>query len=120
MTLANAEYLASIAKHYAVEAANIRGRTGAIAVVGQQFFGGWNSYQTHPLQAKFGKNKFAIHLHAEIAAMIRSKWKATALVVVRVMADGSYGLSKPCSGCMRGLENVPEIWYSSPKGLIKL
>lgn len=120
MTLANAEYLASIAKQYAVEAANIRGRTGALAVVGKQFFGGWNSYQTHPLMTTYGKNEFAIHLHAEVAAMIKAKWKAQALIVVRVMADGSLGLARPCDGCRRALVNVPEIWFSTEGGLCKL
>jgi len=95
----------------------VRGaRVGACAVRGQATFTGWNSWTTHPKQAHFARNPFSIYLHAEVAAMVRAKWEVDTLVVVRILADGSWGLAKPCKGCQRALTNVHNVWYSTGTG----
>lgn len=98
-------------------ATKIRGaKVGAVAIRGQQLYHGWNSYTTHPLQYKYSRNPHCIYLHAEIAAMVRAKWQADTVVVVRVLADGSWGLAKPCEGCQRALVSIDSVWYSTGKG----
>lgn len=79
---------------------------------------GVNSYKTHPMMAKYGKNSEAIFLHAEVNAISNAlkllepaQLTKCDLYVVRVRRDGSYGCSKPCVGCCRaisefGLRNV--------------
>ena len=105
------------AAQYAQFATKIKGaRIGAIAVRGQNVFPAWNSRTTHPKQAHFARNPFCIHLHAEIAAMVRAKWDADALYVVRIGAAGEFRNAKPCEGCMRALTNVRKICYSTGIG----
>ena len=79
---------------------------------------GVNSYKTHPMMAKYGKNSEAIFLHAEVNAISNAlkllepaQLAKCDLYVVRVRRDGSYGCARPCCGCARaigefGLRNV--------------
>lgn len=80
---------------------------------------GWNSYRTHPLQAKFGINEESIHQHSEINAIIKAaRWLAKkdgsrydsitdlsdfSISVARVLKDGSPAMARPCAGCMKAL-----------------
>jgi len=85
---------------------------------------GHNSYKTHPFQARFGKHRDCIYLHAEIDA-IKNALKYTDIVLLRKAElyvarmkweDGGRarkisGLARPCEGCQRaictfGIENV--------------
>lgn len=86
---------------------------GRIEIIGN------NSYKTHTLQAKFGINSKAIHLHSEIDAIIKAaRWLAKrdgsrydsitdlsdfSISVARVLKDGTPAMARPCSGCMRAL-----------------
>lgn len=75
-----------------------------------------NLYKTHPIQAKWAHKTgrgFAIHLHAEIAALIRAREDADTLVVARVMKDGRLGTSKPCVTCRAYIEEsgIKHIHY---------
>lgn len=117
MTYEKAFTLATRAATYAQQSEPIRNyRHSAIAICGRERYWGCNSYHTHPLQARFGKNEFSIYLHAEIAAMVRAKWEADALIVIRLGANGEWRNSKPCTGCTKALKNVNEIWYSNSTG----
>lgn len=80
---------------------------------------GWNSYKTHPLQARFASNSESIHCHAEITAIKNtiqflsrrrglsyrdvtdlSEWS---MAVARVLKNGDSALAQPCVGCQRAL-----------------
>lgn len=64
---------------------------------------GHNSYvKTHPLQAKFGKESGrpnAIYIHAELAALLKSREKVHRLVVLRYDKKGKPAMAKPCPAC---------------------
>lgn len=84
-------------------------RLAAILVTkdGEEFYG-FNSRKTHPLAAKFGKNKAAICLHAEVDAIRRclqsgKEVQDSSLFVGRVLRDGSTAIAKPCEGCQRAI-----------------
>jgi deoxycytidylate deaminase len=79
---------------------------------------GVNSYKTHPIMMKFGKNDEALHLHAEVDALTRASRVLTSkqlsksdLYVVRVKRPDKSskkwitGLAKPCPGCVRAIEH---------------
>ena len=73
---------------------------------------GYNKDKTHPLQGRFCKHPEALFLHAEIDAIqlfLRSNPKkelvGSDMYVCRTLDDGSLRNAKPCSGCLRALEN---------------
>jgi tRNA(Arg) A34 adenosine deaminase TadA len=82
---------------------------------------GVNQLKTHPLQARFGINRDAIYLHAEIDA-IRNALKRislddlsrTTLYVARIR-DGKPKLSKPCAGCTRAILhfNIHDVYWTT-------
>lgn len=91
--------------------------------------------KTHPLQAKFGKNKDAIFPHAEINC-IKNALKLLSLeelskcsmYITRMKYTDSYktdmitALAKPCTGCERCIKtfNIRNVFYSTEKGWEKL
>lgn len=82
---------------------------------------GLNSKKTHPLQAKYGNNRFSIHLHAEIAAILRASeddLEGSTLYVARSLKDGSRALAKPCEGCQRAIKDfkIKRVVYTTEKG----
>jgi len=91
---------------------------------------GVNSYKTHPFQARWSKNKHAIHLHAEINAIKNATkkidtnlLKKSSLYVARVILDNkgsilSRALSMPCSGCQRCIVEfeIRNVIYTTNKG----
>jgi deoxycytidylate deaminase len=75
---------------------------------------GVNEMKSHPFQAKYGKNKDSVYLHAETSAIKNAlkyisleQLKSSTLYICRVkFSDSSktkmiFGISKPCSGCFR-------------------
>jgi deoxycytidylate deaminase len=87
------------------------------------------SYKTHPLQARYGRSVHAIHIHAEVDALVKAQKrvlkrgipleKCTMYVarVKRPFASASYfvtGLAKPCEGCMRAIQaaGITNIRYT--------
>lgn len=94
-------------------------RFAAVLTDGRREFFGWNSYRTHPLQARFGTNAKSVHIHAELSAIIqaiRYHGKQSGkhysditdlsnydMFVARVIGNGSIGCAKPCSGCYRAI-----------------
>jgi len=85
---------------------------------------GRNSYKTHPFQAKFGKMRDCIYLHAEVDAIknalkiisVAELRKAT-LYVARVKGSGNgkiQGLARPCEGCQRAIAafDIEQVFYT--------
>lgn len=64
---------------------------------------GRNSYcKTHPLQARLGKESgrpAAIYIHAETAAVLKSKEPVHELRIFRYDNEGNPVNSKPCPAC---------------------
>lgn len=85
---------------------------------------GVNSYKSHPLMTKFGKNPEAIYLHAEVDAIKNAlrvlslqELEKSDILVVRVKKDGhdyKTCLAKPCEGCARAIEafNLRNLYYT--------
>jgi tRNA(Arg) A34 adenosine deaminase TadA len=75
---------------------------------------GVNEMKSHPFQARYGKNKNSVYLHAETCAIknalryisVSDLTKST-LYTCRVKFEDQtrhkliFGLAKPCSGCIR-------------------
>lgn len=91
---------------------------------------GINRKKTDPLQAKFGKNKDAIYLHAEIHAIKNALRDYTysdivgaKLYVCRVKRPSetskkwTWGMARPCEGCARAIVEfgISNVVYSIDK-----
>lgn len=88
---------------------------------------GINELKSHPFQAKWGKNKDSVYLHAEISA-IKNALKIispddltrSSLYICRVkFFDNTkkkmiFGLAKPCCGCFRCITtfNLRSVIYT--------
>lgn len=94
---------------------------------------GQNSSKTHPLQAQYGKNDEAIHLHAEIDAIrsmlrlmdpeelsrctlyiARAKWDSGDLKKKRMV----FGEARPCAGCQSAIKafRIKRVVYTTDAG----
>lgn len=87
---------------------------------------GYNqSFKTHPLAKKFGTRYNS--LHSETAAIINfpfpiKRLNDCVLVNVRIMLDGSIGLSKPCQSCQGMLYafGFESLLFSTDNGWLEL
>lgn len=84
-------------------------RMGAVLKTKNSFWhGGQNSYKTHPMAKKFGRNEKSLCLHAEVDA-IRNCLRfgddpsGGTLYVARVLKNGKPAMAKPCEGCERAI-----------------
>jgi len=79
---------------------------------------GMNRMKTHPLAVKYGRNKDAIYLHAEIDSIKNAlreididNFEKCDIYVVRVKKEKPFGkkyiwgLAKPCSGCQKAIQD---------------
>jgi deoxycytidylate deaminase len=88
---------------------------------------GVNEMKSHPFQAKYGKNKDAVFLHAETSAIKNAlKYISVAelerctLYISRVKFDDAgktkliFGTAKPCPGCFRCINsfNISKVYYT--------
>lgn len=79
-------------------------RKGRILSIGK------NSYvKTHPMQARYAKKvgqPYKVHLHAEIAAIVKCKniERAYKISVFRYNKEGKPMLAKPCPICMSAIK----------------
>lgn len=95
--------------------------SAAVVFTPNDYYTATNSMKSHPFQLKYAKNKDAIFLHAEIAAIkMALKWRSLSVIgcsdlyICRMKKINKVyirGLAKPCEGCMRaivefGLKNV--------------
>lgn len=83
---------------------------------------GTNQFKSHPFQAQFTKHEEAIYLHAETDAIKNglkvlslSDLSKCTLFVCRIKQDMSYGLARPCEGCMRAIANfyIRRVYYTT-------
>lgn len=90
-------------------------------LVNGEWFYGFNQRKSHPLQKKFGRNECAIHMHAEISAIVHAlrryhsdELSDSIMYIARAKADGSAGLARPCSGCQKAIIefNLGEVYYT--------
>ena len=70
---------------------------------------GFNSYRSHPLQARSQRYicPEKIHLHSEISALVQlarmydpKDWSSFKMYVARVYANGEPANAQPCQGCL--------------------
>lgn len=88
---------------------------------------GFNSYKTHPFQARFGKHIDCIYLHAETDAIKNAlkytdvmTLKRSSLYVARMKFESGkreyliQGLARPCTGCQRAIATfgIEEVFYT--------
>jgi len=106
-----------------------RAKMAAALVKGNKIISiGINRMKTDPLQAKFGKNKESIFLHAEIHAIKNAlrnysveEIRNSNLYIVRVKKisthDHSFtwGMAKPCAGCQLAIDefDIKNVVYST-------
>lgn len=106
-----------------------RAKLAAAIVKGNKILSvGINRLKSDPLQAKYGRNKDAIFLHAEIHAIKNAlkeyhpdDIKNSTLYICRVKHPNEknknfvWGLAKPCSGCFKAIVEfgIKNIVYST-------
>jgi deoxycytidylate deaminase len=89
---------------------------------------GCNSYRTHPLAAKYGKNSQAICIHAELDTILKATKKIegpdfnlATLYICRVKSKNQderhnliWGIACPCEGCASAIAHygVRRVVYS--------
>ncbi len=92
-------------------------RTSVKALIvrnGRMEFMGHNSRKTHPLASRFSKHPEAVHIHAELDAIVHAnrflqedEWKRCTLYIARAKYKDErkkvviQGLAKPCEGCTK-------------------
>lgn len=96
---------------------------------------GLNSMKSHPMAAKYGKNKEAIYLHSEVDCIKNAlreididDFTKCDLYVVRVKKTKPFskqyvwGLSKPCCGCDRAITafGIKRVIYTTNEGGYKV
>lgn len=82
---------------------------------------GYNQSKTHPFAARFSKHEEAVFMHAEhdcIRQTLREvdpeDLKKATIYIGRVRQDNSWGLAKPCPGCLRAILHygIKRVVYS--------
>ena len=96
---------------------------------------GMNSMKSHPMAAKYGKNKEAIFLHAEIDSIKNAlreididDFSKCDLYICRVKKPKPFskqfvwGLAKPCPGCERAVVafGIKRVIYTTDEGDYKV
>lgn len=95
---------------------------------------GINKKKTHPFQAKYGKNKDSIFLHAEndciknaLRVITVDQLTKCTLYICRVKFSNNidrkfvYGMAKPCPGCARAIAafDIRNVIYSTDNNSIE-
>jgi len=123
--------LFNLAKAVAQTSQHSKAHIGAVIVSGKDILSvGVNGGKSHPLQKQYNKFRFdderASHLlHAELDAIIKArpflKGDAT-IYVYRQLRNGEIGMSRPCAGCMKALNdhNISRIFFTSETGFEQL
>ena len=96
--------------------------SSVLAYRGEILSFGYNDNKTHPLQARFGKNRHAVFWHAEtrcIANAIKRDHtellSKSTMYIVRITMGGRPALSRPCSGCAKAIQDygIKRVVYSN-------
>lgn len=128
---------AKIFRKLALEAVNVKpvGRARIVSAIvyrGDLLAIGHNQMKTHPFQARYGKNKDSIYLHAEISTIHKAlkeldleDLEMCTLYVCRVKyyssankIDFVSGLACPCAGCQRAIATfgIKKVYFSQEGG----
>lgn len=83
-----------------------------------------NPVKSHPKQKHFANiagRPESIYLHAEIQALVKCRTDPFSLYVVRLLADGGFGLSRPCPICKGAMKaaGVTFSFYVDEDGIIQ-
>ena len=88
---------------------------------------GRNSYtKTHPMQShycnKIDSNRKREYLHAEIAALVKTRKTPSAIMVIRVTKNSSIKMARPCNICALAIKeaSIKYIYYSGNDCLLHL
>lgn len=110
----------------ACRTAPIRGARVAAAVCARsKVLGvGQNALKSHPFQARWGRSPEAIYWHAETRAIhdaldqVTDTLRGAEIFVVRVHADHSLALSRPCAGCAEAIAHyeISAVHYTDHTG----
>lgn len=88
---------------------------------------GVNEMKSHPFQARYGKNKDAVYLHAETSAIKNAlkyitidELSRSTLYISRVKFEDAsktklmFGTAKPCPGCFRCINtfDIKKVYYT--------
>lgn len=124
-------HLFGVARSLALTSPHHKARVGAIIVdSGDIVAVGSNGNKSHPLQQKYNRLRFREddvsgmdHLmHAEIAALVKARGNYdpvhAAVYVYRIMKNGSWGMARPCTGCIAALVDfgVKQMYYTTTDG----
>ena len=86
---------------------------------------GYNSYKkTHPEQKRFtikNDNKDRCFLHAEIAALVKTRKKPYGIMVMRMLGNNDVRMAKPCRICEMALKEagIEQVWYTDKDGILR-
>jgi tRNA(Arg) A34 adenosine deaminase TadA len=88
-------------------------RFGCILSNGSNTYFGWNSYKSHPLQARFAEKTGSpekLSIHSEISAIVEAVQKGRVrdfrgytMYIARLLGDGTPALAKPCLSCLAAI-----------------
>ena len=105
---------------------------GCVLVMGHKIIGsGYNSNtKCHRVQAEIDQKRHGVvcagKVHAEVDTLIpflkrRVDLSNATLYIYRSKRDGTYGLARPCSGCMEIIKQcgIKKIAYSTDDGFAK-
>ena len=93
--------------------ATVRDKRGRVLAIAHN-----NYAKTHPIQAHFASisgEPERQYLHAEIAALLRCKYKnAYSIHIERYKRDGSPALAAPCKTCQAAIKarNIQKVTYT--------
>lgn len=83
--------------------------------------------KTHPFQAKYGRNNLSIYFHSETMCIYNTlkvlsieDMKQCILFSIRLKANGSFGMAKPCAGCESCINmfKLKDALYSTDDGIL--
>jgi len=107
------------------ESSNLGYRMGAVVRRGNTVVGAGCNRNDHPKLLRWRSPHLNEHtgLHAEMAAVWGLRWhtlKGTTMYVVRIKADGSLAMAKPCLICQEMLASagIKKVYYSNADGKV--
>lgn len=107
------------------ESSNLNYRMGAVLKRGNTVIGAGCNRNDHPKLRRWRSPHLNEHtgLHAEMAAIWGLRWhslKGTIIYVVRLKADNSLAMAKPCLMCQEMLASagIKKVFYSNEIGKI--
>jgi len=112
--------LDSISGNYTMISATLNNHNDIISI-------GRNSYtKTHPLQSKYclkvGSMRNREYLHAEIAALVKTRKDPISIIVIRMTRNGNIRMARPCNICQLAIKEagIRYIYYSGNDGALHL